>query len=146
MARTYHLGAGRRLINAVATPLIRMGLAPRGSHLLTTLGRRTGQRRTNPVHLVDDDGHRYLVAPYGVRPWVLNARAAGTVTLTRGRRSTTYAITELGAADAAPILKRYVEQVPVTRPFFDATKDSPVAAFEAEVPAHPVFRLDPPAY
>jgi deazaflavin-dependent oxidoreductase (nitroreductase family) len=143
VAETYRLGTFRRLVNAAATPLIRLGLAPRGSHLLTTVGRRTGQRRTNPVHLVEHGGHQYLVAPYGVRPWVLNARAAGTVTLTRGRKSMTYAITELPPPEAAPVLERYVRQVPVTRPFFDATKDSPAAAFEGEAARHPVFRLTP---
>jgi deazaflavin-dependent oxidoreductase (nitroreductase family) len=143
VAQTYRLGPMRKLINAAATPLIRLGVAPRGSHLLTTVGRKTGQRRTNPVYIVEDGGHRYLVAPYGARPWVLNARAAGEVTLRRGRTSTTYAITEVSPAEAAPILKRYVEDVPVTRSFFDATKDSPVTAFEAETAGHPVFRLDP---
>jgi deazaflavin-dependent oxidoreductase (nitroreductase family) len=136
VAQTYRLGPMRKLINASATPLIRLGVAPRGSHLLTTVGRRTGQRRTNPVHLIDDGGHRYLVAPYGVRPWVLNARAAGEVTLRRGRKSAMHAITELPPAEAAPILKRYVEQVPITRPFFDATKDSPASAFEDDATRH----------
>ncbi|MGH9032344.1 MAG: nitroreductase family deazaflavin-dependent oxidoreductase [Acidimicrobiia bacterium] len=144
MARTYELGPGRRLINAVATPLIRLGLAPRGSHLLTTTGRRTGQRRTNPVHLIDHDGHRYLAAPYGVVSWVRNARAAGEVTLARGRTSNTYPVTEVEPAEAAPVLKRYVGEIPVTRPFFDATKDAPVTDFEAEASRHPVFRLGPP--
>jgi deazaflavin-dependent oxidoreductase (nitroreductase family) len=143
MARTYRLGFGRRLINMLATPLIRLGVAPRGSHLLTTVGRRTGQPRTNPVHLVDHDGNRYLVAPYGVVSWVRNARAAGEVTLARGRKSSSHSVTEVGAAEGAPVLKRYVEAIAVTRPFFDATKDAPVTAFEAEVPGHPVFRLGP---
>jgi deazaflavin-dependent oxidoreductase (nitroreductase family) len=143
VAKSYRLGPVRKLINLAATPLIRLGLAPRGSHLLTTVGRRTGQERTNPVHLVTDAGTDYLVAPYGVRPWVLNARAAGTVVLSRGRKSTRYAIAELGASEAAPILQRYVAQVPVVRPFFDATKRSPAAAFEREAAAHPVFRLTP---
>lgn len=143
MARTYRLGVGRRLINVLATPLIRLGLVPRGTHLLTTVGRRTGERRTNPVHLIDHDRTRYLVAPYGVVSWVRNARAAGEVTLTRGRDSSTYSLTEVGAAEGAPVLKRYVEEIAVTRPFFDVTKDAPVTAFEAEVPGHPVFRLGP---
>lgn len=143
MARTYRLGLGRRLINVLATPLIRLGLAPRGSHLLTTVGRRTGQPRTNPVHLIDDDRNRYLVAPYGVVSWVRNARAAGEVTLTRGRNSSRHSVTEVGAAEAAPVLKRYVQEIAVTRPFLDVTKDAPVTAFEAEVADHPVFRLGP---
>jgi deazaflavin-dependent oxidoreductase (nitroreductase family) len=133
------------LVNTLATPLIRLGLVPRGSHLLTTVGRRTGQPRTNPVHLIDHEGHRYLVAPYGIVSWVRNVRAAGEVTLARGRHSSTHSVTEVGAAEGAPVLKRYVEHIVVTRPFFDVTKDAPVAAFEAEVPGHPVFRLGPPA-
>lgn len=143
MARTYRLGFTRRAINALGTAAIRVGIAPRGSHLLTTTGRKTGKRRTTPVHLLEHGGQRYLVAPYGVRPWVLNARAAGEVTLTRGRTTTTHRITELDPSAAAPVLKRYAEVVPVTRPFFDADKDSPVTAFEAEAAHHPVFGLDP---
>ncbi|HEX6311642.1 MAG TPA: nitroreductase family deazaflavin-dependent oxidoreductase [Acidimicrobiia bacterium] len=141
MAKTYRLGFVRKAINAVGTVAIRLGLAPRGSHLLTTTGRKTGKRRTTPVHLVDHGGGRYLVAPYGPRSWVLNARAAGEVTLSRGRTSTTIPVTEVAATEAAPVLKEYVRQVPVTRPFFDTTKDSPAAAFEAEAERHPVFRL-----
>lgn len=143
MARTYRLGFGRRLINVLATAGLRIGLAPRGSYLLTTAGRKTGKRRTNPVSLIED-GERFLVAPYGPVPWVHNARAAGEVTLTRGRKTTTHPITEVGPAEAAPVLQRYVKKVPVVRPFFDADKDAPVAEFEAEAARHPVFRLGPP--
>jgi deazaflavin-dependent oxidoreductase (nitroreductase family) len=143
VARTYRLGFGRRLINALATPLIRLGLAPGGSHLLTTVGRRTGKRRTNPVYLLEHDGNRYLVAPYGVVSWVRNARAAGEVTLTRGRHSSTRSVTDVGPAEAAPVLKRYVQEIVVTRPFFDVPKDAPVSAFEDEASRHPVFRLGP---
>ena len=144
MARTYTLGIGRKLINMVAKPAIGLGLAPKGSHLLTTVGRKTGERHTTPVHIVERDGQRYLTAPYGARPWVLNARAAGEVTLARGRRSTEYGITEVDAAEAAPVLRDYVKQIPVVRPFFDAAKDAPVAEFEHEADRHPVFRLIAP--
>jgi hypothetical protein len=40
------------------------------------------------------------------------------VTLTRGRRVETVAIRELRPTEAAPVLKRYVTSVPITRPFF----------------------------
>lgn len=142
MAKQYRLGLGRRVINVFATAGLRVGIAPRGSYLLTTTGRKTGKRRTNPVSLVEN-GERFLVAPYGTVPWVHNARAAGEVTLTRGRKETTYSIAEVGPAEAGPVLKRYVEKIPVVRPFFDASKDAPVAAFEVEASRHPVFRLGP---
>jgi hypothetical protein len=72
---------------------------------------------------------------------VRNARAAGQLTLSRGARSETLSIRELTAAEAAPVLQRYVTRVPITRPYFDARPDSPLAAFEAEAPRHPVFVL-----
>ena len=56
---------------------------------------------------------RWLVAPYGEVGWVRNARPA----LTRGRRVETVAIRELRPTEAAPVLKRYVTSVPITRPF-----------------------------
>ncbi len=142
MAKHYRLGLGRRLINALATATLRLGIAPRGNYLLTTTGRKTGKRHTNPVTVMEN-GERFLVAPYGPVPWVHNARAAGEITLTRGRKSITHPITEVGPAVAAPVLKRYIKKVPVVRPFFDASKDAPVDAFEVEAARHPVFRLGP---
>ncbi|MGI8795073.1 MAG: nitroreductase family deazaflavin-dependent oxidoreductase [Acidimicrobiia bacterium] len=144
MARTYRLGFFRKLVNVVAAAGLRVGLAPRASYLLTTTGRKTGRRHTTPVWAFAHDGERFLVSPYGEVGWVHNARAAGEVTLTRGRKSTTHPVTEVAPAEAAPILKRYMNKVAVTRPFFDATKDAPVAEFEAEAARHPVFRLGPP--
>jgi hypothetical protein len=72
---------------------------------------------------------------------VRNARAAGQVTLSRGRRSETVAMVELEPAEAAPVLKQYVTEVPITRPFFEARPDSPLEAFASEAPRHPVFRI-----
>ena len=70
-----------------------------------------------------------------------NARAAGQVTLSRGRHTETVAIAELGPEEAAPVLKQYVTEVPITRPFFDAKPDSPLGAFVAEAHRHPVFSI-----
>jgi hypothetical protein len=61
--------------------------------------------------------------------------------LSRGRRSETVTVVELEPAEAAPVLKQYITDVPITRPFFDATPDSPLEAFVAEAPRHPVFRI-----
>lgn len=126
--------------DAVISPLVRFGLVPH-TYLLTTRGRRTGQPRTNPVTLVEEDGRRWLVAPYGVVSWVKNARAAGRVTLRRGGRSMVCAIREVGAEEAAPILKRYLALTGPPRRYFRATKDDPVERFAAEAHAHPVFAL-----
>ncbi len=70
-----------------------------------------------------------------------NARAAGRVTLRRGRQSETVTIVELGPQESAPVLKEYLKRVPTVRPYFDATPDSPLEAFVAEAARHPVFRI-----
>jgi deazaflavin-dependent oxidoreductase (nitroreductase family) len=108
-------------------------------------GRKSGKPHTVLVLLVEQDGQRWLVAPYGVVQWVRNLRAAGTATLSRGRRSETIAVRELPAQQAAPVLKQYL-LLPVSaavRSSFQATKDSPLEAFEREAPRHPVFLITP---
>jgi len=142
MAATYRLGVTRRLVNVLVTALLRAGLGPPRTYLLGVRGRKSGRLFTTPVTLVEEGGRRWLVAPYGEVGWVKNARAAGAVTLRRGRRAETRRIVELGPEEAAPVLKRYVTEAPITRPFFDARPSSDLAAFRAEAPRHPVFRLE----
>ena len=83
------------------------------------------------------------MAPYGPVPWVLNARAAGRVTVSRRRVSTMYLVTEVSGAEAGPVLKEYLRIAGATRAYFVATKDAPVADFAAEAHHHPVFELTP---
>ena len=85
MAKTYHLGRARRLVNAMMGPLARVGLAGGHTYNLTVRGRRTGRPYTVPVILIVGD-ERWLVAPYGEVGWVRNARAAGEVELSRAGR------------------------------------------------------------
>ena len=73
--------------------------------------------------------------------WVLNARAAGLVTLRRRRDVGMYAVREIFGEEAGPVLKKYLAIASATRPYFIATKDSPVAEFVAEAAKHPVFAL-----
>ena len=141
-ARQYRPGHGRHAENTIMSALVRAGLVPR-SYLLTTQGRKTGRPRTNPVVPVDHDGRRWLVAPYGPVSWVHNARAAGRVSLTRRRDTREFTIREVPADEAGPVLKRYVRISPSTRPYFQATKDSPVEDFITEASRHPVFELIP---
>ena len=140
MARTYRLGAWRRLVNAVIGPLTRVGLAGRHTYILTVRGRKTGKAHSTPVILIEDGG-RWLVAPYGEVGWVRNARAAAEVEISRARRSETLRIEEVAPEQAAPVLKQYLESVAVVRPFFDVTPDSSLDEFVTEASRHPVFRL-----
>jgi deazaflavin-dependent oxidoreductase (nitroreductase family) len=141
MAVTYRLSRWRRALNALVRGLLRVGLGPRHTCLLTVRGRRSGTRYSTPVTLVEEGTNRWLVAPYGEVSWVRNARAAGQVTLNQGSQSETVTIVELGPEESAPVLKRYVIEIPITRPFFDATPDSPLEAFVTEAHRHPVFRI-----
>ena len=143
MARTYRLGVARKLTNAVVKALLARGVpaAGRTGYLLTTKGRKSGADRTTPVNVVEVDGERWLVSPYGQVGWVHNLRAEATARLRRGRTRETWAVEEAGATTAAPVLREYVRRIPVTAPFFDAKASDPVEAFAAEADRHPVFRL-----
>ena len=91
MAATFRKTRLRHLGNVLVTPLARLGLAGKRMHILTVPGRRSGRRYSTPVQLVIQDDERWLVAPYGEREWVKNARAASEVELTRAGKTTRYA-------------------------------------------------------
>jgi len=139
--KPYRRSVWRRALNGLVRPLAKLGLTGPRTYLLTVAGRRTGRPWSTPVSLVEEGGERWLVAPYGDRNWVRNARAAGVVELRRGRRRERLAVEELAPADAVPVLRRYYELGRVTRPFFRAGLDSTDEDWLAEAPSHPVFRL-----
>jgi deazaflavin-dependent oxidoreductase (nitroreductase family) len=141
MAKTYQLGPALRAYNLLMKPLVRLGIGGKTTYLLTTTGRRTGRQRTTPVVLVENDGERWLVSPYGLVAWVHNVRAQPEVTLRHGRRAETLHVEEVDPVTAGPVLQRYVRNVRVTAPFFDAKGDEPVERFVEEAPRHPVFKL-----
>jgi len=141
MAKTYQLGTTRRAVNALMKPLVRLGIGGKSTYLLTTTGRKTGQQRTTPVILVENDGQRWLVSPYGMVAWVHNVRAQPQISLRHGGRSETLHAEEVDSAAAGPVLKRYLRNARVTAPFFDAKGDDPVEKFIEEAPRHPVFKL-----
>ena len=143
MAKQYRFGSGTRLVNWVFRVMTRLGLGAKFRHILSVRGRKTGRLYSVPVDVVEVGGHRWLVAPYGPVNWVHNARASGEVTLSRGSRSEKFKVEEAAAPEAVPVLRKYLAEVPVTRPYFDAGPDSPGEAIAAEVPRHPVFRLVP---
>ena len=93
--------------------------------------------------MIEAGGDRWFVPGYGPANWVLNTRAAGEVTLSRGGRSEAYKVEEAGAEDAIPVLRKYIAEIRVTRPYFDATPNSSDEAIAAELSRHAVFRLIP---
>ena len=141
MAKTYHVNVATRMRDSLFMTLLSAGVTMGTTSLLTMRGRISGQPHTVPVIPVSQDGQRFLVAPYGVVQWVRNLRAAGTATLTRGRRSETIAVSELPAREAAPVLKQYLLNGAWVGAYFDAMKNSPLPAFELEAVRHPVFQI-----
>lgn len=141
MARTYRLTPATRMINWLSAGLIKAGIAASYAHILTVRGRTTGRLHSTPVDVITVGQDRWLVGAYGPSNWTRNARAAGEVTLRRGRRSQRYTVSEPDSRDAVPVLREYITRIRVTRPYFDATPDSPDDAIMAELATHPVFRL-----
>ena len=141
MARPFRYTLDRRIINRLIIWLLKLGLKPDSYYLLTVTGRRSGKPHTVPVVIIEDGGTRWLVAPYGVVDWVKNARVAGVVTLTRGKRSQNFAFRELSPRQAAPVLKVYIEKFPITAPYFDSNPNSSLDEFELDARSRPVFEL-----
>ncbi len=141
MAKSYQFGPGRRAVNALMSSMLKIGVGGKSYYLLTTTGRTSGQKRTTPVILVQGGQERWLVSPYGQVGWVHNVRADPQVSLRRGRKTEVLRAEEAGPQAAGPVLQRYVRQVRVTAPFFDAKGNDPVERFVEEASRHPVFKL-----
>ena len=134
----------RRGLNSVVRPLARLGLAGSRTHVLTVQGRASGKLWSTPVSIVSLGGERFLVAPYGDRNWVKNARAAGWVELRRGRRRERHAVDEVDAEHAVPVLREYYRRFRVTRTLFEVTLEASHDEWLAEASRHPAFRLRRP--
>jgi deazaflavin-dependent oxidoreductase (nitroreductase family) len=141
--RPYRKSLWRRALNTVVRPLAKLGLTGPRTHLLTVRGRVSGKPWSTPVSLVRIGEERWLVAPYGDRNWVRNARAAGWVELRRGRYDERLAVEELAPDRAVPVLQEYYRQGRVTHPFFAVSLESTHEEWLADAPLHPVFRLRP---
>ena len=134
---------GTRLINSLFRALTRLGLGASYRHILTVPGRKTGQLYSTPVDIIERDDQRWLVAGYGPTNWVRNVCAAGEVTLSRGRQSERFRVEQADRPAAVPVLRTYMREIRVTRPYFDASPNSADEDVAAELPRHPVFRLIP---
>lgn len=129
---------------AMLKTMLGLGLPLGPLVILSVRGRKTGKVYSTPVAVVGQNGTRWLVAAFGEVSWVHNLRAAGEAVLTHGSRPERIEVAELGAAEAAPILKRFLTKfqiVPFMRPYFEVSAQAPLEDFEAEALHHPVFRI-----
>jgi deazaflavin-dependent oxidoreductase (nitroreductase family) len=135
---------GLRVVSTIITTLLRLGVPVGPSALLSARGRTSGKLYTIPIALVENSGTSFLVAAFGEVNWVRNLRAAGSAQLTRRRRTEAIGVVELGAREAAPILKQFLREsqsVSFIKPYFHVTPQSSLADFEQEALYHPVFRI-----
>jgi deazaflavin-dependent oxidoreductase (nitroreductase family) len=138
MAKLYEVTRRIRLENAILSAAIRLGIAPKGMHLVAVKGRATGELRETPIDPIEMDGKRWLVAPFGEVNWVRNARKAGQVRLRRGRTVEYLKVREADPGESAPVLRAYLKRG-YTGDYFDAGPNSLLDDFEAEAHKHPVF-------
>ena len=133
-------------MNKVMIAVQKLGIPTGPAMVLTVPGRTSGTPRSTPMTPFRFDGGLYVVAGYPGADWAANARAAGTGTLSRGRRVRRVAIVELTAEQARPVLRAFPVEVPVGVKFakssgmvVDGTSDE----FEALAGRLAVFRFDP---
>jgi deazaflavin-dependent oxidoreductase (nitroreductase family) len=141
MEQTYRVGSAERIGNLVAKLLLRAGVGPKRMHLLTVKGRKTGKPYTTPLTMVEIDGQRWLVAPYGGVAWAKNIGASGSAKLSRGRVTEQLAVEPADAHESAPVLKAYAGMEPSAPRAFGVGPEASLEEFEAIASKHPVFRI-----
>ncbi|ORW01704.1 nitroreductase family deazaflavin-dependent oxidoreductase [Mycobacterium kyorinense] len=133
-------------MNKVMIAVQKLGIPTGPAMVLTVPGRKSGQPRSTPMTPFELDGGLYVVAGYPGADWAANARAAGTGTLRRGRRSRQVRIVELTAEQARPVLRAFATEVPVGVGFAKRSglvRDGTPDEFEALADRIAVFRFDP---
>ena len=113
--------------------------------VLTVKGRKSGRERSTPVTPMTGDGKQYVVAGFPGADWVRNARAAGSGTLSPGRKKQRVKIVELNPEDARPVLRAFPVEVAIGVGFMKSSglvRQGTPDAFEALAGRIAVFRLD----
>jgi deazaflavin-dependent oxidoreductase (nitroreductase family) len=138
---------GISVFNAIAKPLLAIGMPMGFNGLLTVAGRRTGQPRTTPVAIIEVDGRRWIWCPWGERHWVRNLRAAGRASIEVRRQTEPVTARELDPAERlvffrdvlGPLARSMRGGMWFIRTFDGVDLDDPVAA----AANRPVFELRP---
>jgi polyisoprenoid-binding protein YceI len=144
MYRGGRANATARRFSRMWATVFGLGLMPRRWVTLEVPGRRSGRLARFPLGMADLGGQWYLVPMLGEQcNWVQNVRAAGGRAWLRRRRAVACRLVEVPVSERAPIIKRYLEQVPGARPHIPVDRRAPVSEFEAVAPRYPVFRVAP---
>ena len=143
MADGRKFSRAERIGNLVAKVLVSSGVGPKRMHLLTVQGRKTGRPHTTPLTVVETDGQRWLVAPYGGVAWAKNVGASGSAKLRRGRVMEQVKVEPVDAHESALVLKAYIHIEPITRSAFEVGPEASLEEFEAIAPNHQVYRILP---
>jgi deazaflavin-dependent oxidoreductase (nitroreductase family) len=124
----------------------RLGIPTGPAMVLTVPGRKSGRPRSTPMTPFEFRDALYVVAGYPGADWAANARAAGTGTLSRGRRSREVKIVELPPEEARPVLREFSVRVPVGVTFAKRSglvREGTADEFEALAGRVAVFRFEP---
>jgi hypothetical protein len=130
-----------RLRDRASVELLKSGISPQRTAVLSAQGRRTGLIVSLPVIVTAYQGDRYLVSMLGESNWVRNVRAANGRAVLRRARSEAVRLIEVPVRDRAPVLRRYVAVSPGARAHIPVSRRAPVAEFEALAADLPVFRV-----
>ena len=141
--------ARTKVLNPITTTLMRLGLRPDPRMaLLTIRGRKTGRDRTVPMGIFDRNGQKYIVAAFGEVNWVRNLRAAGTATISQGKRTARCVAEQVHGEEAALVLRDCLAAYlpsplagPMLRQRIALDADAPLEALTMEARRTPVFRL-----
>jgi deazaflavin-dependent oxidoreductase (nitroreductase family) len=149
MAKTAQAPRFVRAANILTKNLLRAGLPLSGygapMYLLTVRGRKSGQPRTTPISVIEHDGKRYLLSPFGMVDWVRNLRASSVATLTRRRRVEQVAARELSTEEASELLRGFFTndgKKPPIIGYFGVTAQSSPEEFKRAAASHPAFVLE----
>jgi deazaflavin-dependent oxidoreductase (nitroreductase family) len=139
-----------RMPGPVVRRLLSRGLPFGPNVLLTVRGRRSGTPHTFPVALVEFEGRRFVQSPFGEVNWVLNLRAAGEATITKGASREQVVARVLDPEEAGPVLRGiltpYLQARLLgwfTRRYFAIDPHASDAEFVAKARHQPIFELAP---
>jgi deazaflavin-dependent oxidoreductase (nitroreductase family) len=120
-----------RAIGNHLAPLMNGGMVAR----LSLPGRTSGQTRTTPIVVLEHDGERYLVAPYGHTDWTRNLRAAHRGRLVRRGHAEDFTATEVPPQERPPLIEAYLRRYGKMPKVADSFTRLPNPA------DHPIFRI-----
>lgn len=137
-------------LNPIMQRVMGTGLPAGPNVLLTVRGRSSGRPHTFPVALLEAEGRRFVMSPYGEVNWVRNLRAAGEAVLTRGRETSTVEALELDAMEGGRVLREATAPYArswlgarLLRLFYGFRPGATAEAYVEEVRGHPMFELRP---